>query len=510
MKNHTSQICKSAVTMAFAAIVLVSPMAQAKSYAAHNAEITRLAEANQAGQLTIGRGDAISIIAQRYATANGVPFEVSLKGLIAANPDAFEDAQHNLKVGATLIVPLKADIAKASAGEAITAPAAAAPTAPVAPDAKSTANLSVAVTPAAPPVISEQSATPSVPVKTESTTPATASQMTVEPWAWCLLAILALMGLIGWMRKNKPNPDDASDDIERHSNGAPKVILGARVVLPEETSTNVDLNGVVNPVVHVAPESLTVEQQEDVPEARQVAPIDEDDLPDLDEKDDAPLSTPMLDARFNKALGGLSAESLDLTLLDRAPAQPVIEPVATGDHVVTQSSEPISETANLIVSKDVSGPAKTNFFNYNFKTQQQQWRELGLNVSVMVASVAKAKAEAAQAVQVPEEVLEVETAATPTLDMNVPQFLNQFSHNLPEPTFTSVDYEDLLDRTRLQAWLNTHTVDQILLFAQDAHDARYDDVAQLMLNDVLLRGNAEQCAAVLNLRYLWSYPQGVY
>ena len=509
MKNHTSQICKSAVTMAFATIVLITPMAQAKSYAAHNAEITRLAEANQAGQLTIGRGDAISIIAQRYATANGVPFEVALKGLIAANPDAFEDAQHNLKVGATLIVPLKADIAKAAAGEAITAPAVVDPVAPIAPDTKSTTDVPVAATPAAPPVIGEPSATPSAPAKTQST-PATASQMTVEPWAWCLLAILALMGLIGWMRKNKPNPDDASDDIERHSNGAPKVILGARVVLPEETSTKVDLNGVVNPVVHVAPESLTVEQQEDVPEARQVVPIDEDDLPDLDEKDDAPLSTPMLDARFNKALGGLSAESLDLTLLDRAPAQPVIEPVVTGDHVVTQSSEPISETANLIVSKDVSGPAKTNFFNYNFKTQQQQWRDLGLNVSVMVASVAKAKAEAAQAVQVPEEVLEVETAATPTLDMNVPQFLNQFSHNLPEPTFTSVDYEDLLDRTRLQAWLNTHTVDQILLFAQDAHDARYDDVAQLMLNDVLLRGNAEQCAAVLNLRYLWSYPQGVY
>ena len=81
---------------------------------------------------------------------------------------------------------------------------------------------------------------------------------------------------------------------------------------------------------------------------------------------------------------------------------------------------------------------------------------------------------------------------------------------MPEPTCTSVDYEEVLDRTRLQAWLNTHTVDQILLFAQDAHDARYDDVAQLMLNDVLLRGNAEQCAAVLNLRYLWSYPQGVY
>ena len=508
MKNHTSQICKSAVTMAFATIVLITPMAQAKSYAAHNAEITRLAETNQAGQLTIGRGDAISIIAQRYATANGVPFEVSLIGLIASNPDAFEDAQHNLKVGATLIVPLKDDIAKAAAGEASTAPAAAAPTAPVAPDAKSTADVSVAVAPAASPVVVEPSAKPS-PAKTESTS-ATGSQMMVEPWAWCLLAIFALMGLIGWMRKNKRNPDDATDDIERHSNGAPKVILGARVVLPEETSTKVDFNDVVNPVVHVVPESLTVAQQEDVSEPIQVASIDEDDLPDLDEEDDARLSTPMLDARFNKALGGLSAESLDLTLLDRASAQPVIETVATGYHFVTQSSEPISETANLIVSKDVSGPAKTNFFNYNFKTQQQQWRDLGLNVSVMAASVAKAKAEAAQAVQVPEEVLEVETAATPTLDMNVPQFLNQFSHNLPEPTFTSVDYEDLLDRTRLQAWLNTHTVDQILLFAQDAHDARYDDVAQLMLNDVLLRGNAEQCAAVLNLRYLWSYPQGVY
>ncbi len=507
MKNHTSQICKSAVTMAFATIVLITPMARAKSYAAHNAEITRLAEANQAGQLTIGRGDAISIIAQRYATANGVPVEVSLKGLIAANPDAFEDAQHNLKVGATLIVPLKADIAKAAAGEAITAPVAVDPTVAVS-DAKSTADVPVAVAPAASPVVVEPSAKPS-PAKTESTS-ATASQMMVEPWAWCLLAILALMGLIGWMRKNKRNSDDSADDIERHPNGAPKVILGARVVLPDEAAPKVDLNEVANPVVNVPPESLTVAQQDDAPEAIQVAPIDEDDLPDLDEEDDARLSTPMLDARFNKALGGLSAESLDLTLLDRASAQPVIEPVATGDHVVTQNSEPVSETANLIVSKDVSGPAKTNFFNYNFKTQQQQWRDLGLNVSVMAASVAKAKAEAAQSVQVPEEVLEVETAATPTLDMNVPQFLNQFSHNLPEPTFTSVDYEDLLDRTRLQAWLNIHTVDQILLFAQDAHDARYDDVAQLMLNDVLLRGNAEQCAAVLNLRYLWSYPQGVY
>lgn len=418
--------------LAFASTLFCTP---AYAQTRHAAEIARLAQAHAAGEVVIGKGDAVSLMAKSYSRANNVPFEVALKSLIDANPAAFADAQHNLIIGATFVLP-------AAQKEAL-------PVQPVA-----TPVFEAAAAPAVEAKIAEPVVVAPTPAVVKPEPAATVTY--VEPWVWSLLAVFLLMILV---RLFKRKLVQVADNIERHDNGAPKVVLGATEQTPEPTSE-------LPAQVHA-----------------NVEPMDEDDLPELD--DDAPLNTPMPDARFNQALAGLSADSLDLTLLDN-PAPPVV-------------SQPPELPNNNVASQ---------FFNYNFKTPMQQWREI--NVVKQAETTIHAKVEAMKVVQVAPEVLKTETAAAPTLNMDMPQFLNAFSHNLPEPTFTSVDYEDLLDKARLQAWLNIHTPEQILLFAQDAYDARYADVAQLMLNDVLLRGNAEQVSAVLNLRYLWSYPAGVY
>ncbi|MGL4766608.1 MAG: hypothetical protein ACRCV6_00765 [Formosimonas sp.] len=232
-------------------------------------------------------------------------------------------------------------------------------------------------------------------------------------------------------------------------------------------------------VAHPVTESVVVPEVADESSEEELTEAFEETLP--------AVMPAHMSERFNQALANLPPESLDLTQPHRPP-----EPVWN-----TSSVLPTEQT------RKVNG----QFFNYSFKTPAQRLREL--NVIQLAEAIVHVKVESMQAVQVPPDVLEVETAAAPELNVNMPQFLNAFSRDLPEPDYSSVDYEDLLDKARLQAWLNVHTPEEIIVFAQDAYDARYEDVAQLMLNDVLLRGNANQVTTALNLRHMWSYPKGV-
>jgi hypothetical protein len=150
-----------------------------------------------------------------------------------------------------------------------------------------------------------------------------------------------------------------------------------------------------------------------------------------------------------------------------------------------------------------------NFFNHNLKTPMSLLRGLtNINVLTRAEDIAQAKQAAALAAQVPEEL--VKSTVTETLTVDVPQFLNEFSKNIPEPSYSSVDYEDLLDANARNQWLKQQTVADVLLYAQDAHDARYDDVAQYLLDDVLLRGTTDERTAALQMASLFSYDIGVY
>ncbi len=521
MKTFYSSSFKFNVAAVLTALLFATPLAQAKpkSYAAHTAEITRLAQANEAGQLQIKKGDALTPIAQRYATANDLPLEVAVKTLVEANPEAFEDAQNNLKVGALLTIPKKSDTETP----------------------KVDANMTVSSdTPVEPP-LTESVVTPApIPVAISATEPAPVesaavsssmrlqamlSHFYVPPWAWVLLAVFSLMLLIGLVKRGKrATVNNNPKQLERHTNGAPKVVLLPR---PAENVTSsleeampvVELNQAADEseISHDEDISSVSSSTESVAVASNLTSSfdDEDELlydEEEDLLDDEPLlmheSTTVQDGRFQRAVGGLSAISLDLTADDKPmPPTTVVSNSAPIVRYPIGHKPPVKPTSERkLVAVSASQP-NASFFNHHFKTPRHQLAQI-TNATTRAVTFANVKAEAMAAVKVAPEI--VSQNATPELEVDMPNFLREYSHNLPEPTFTSVDYEDLLDRARLQAWLNTHTVDEILLYAQDAHDARYDDVAQLMLNDVLLRGNADQCAAVLNLRYLWSYPQGVY
>ena len=520
-KNWVNYIAAFALS---SALLVNAPAHAKKSYAAHTQEITRLAQAHEAGQISIKAGDAFTVIAQRYAQANNLPLDVAIKGLIASNPDAFEDEKLNLKFGVTLVIPLKDDVLKTvNASLSASTDAATAP-------AEST--VPAAVEPAV-----QSEVKPEVPVEVPSAVPASeaapstsdaASSRTIAgiaPWVWTLLGVFGLMMVVGLVRGFKDPDESDSTDMAPSDHEAPQVTLPSNTASSESKSEIDD-----EPVpTHLATASNlamrfddTEEMDEDelaheLHEAGEAAELDEmDELAEMDELDELDaidgqatdaMPTPLArratespDVRFNQALGGLSALSLDLTseLPDDLPAAMPMDDGVERSAKLKITGQAAAEPLNAVTG---------GFFNSHFKTPFRQWQSI-TNASARAATLANVKLEAMHAAQVPAEVLE--QTSLQTLDMDVPKFLNEFSHRLPEPTFDSVDYEDLLDRARLQAWLNVHTPEQILIFAQDAYEARYEDVAQLMLNDVLLRGNAEQCTAVLNMRYYWSYPQGVH
>ncbi|WP_189490909.1 hypothetical protein [Formosimonas limnophila] len=504
------------------ALLCTMPLVQAKpkSYAAHAAEIARLAQVNEAGQLQIERGDALTPIAQRYAKANNLPLDVAFKALIDANPQAFEDAQNNLKVGAVLMIPKKTDIGMAKKEtESVSV-------VPKTLDNNTSVEVLMPVEPGVIAQTPDNVSTVEVAVKPDiAQTQTVFDDFYMPPWAWVLAAVFALMLLVGVVKRGNRTPiQNSPKQLERHANGAPKVVLLPQSsehnpshsvkALTDYTRTTAGLDPLEN---FGAQSALSVKADNGaVASASHLTTAfdDEDDGLLYDEESllDEPLlmREPMVqDRRFQRAVAGLSASSLDLTLADDIPDLPKTV-VSTAAHVVPKSiANKLPESSVLdkkFVAVSVFQP-NDSFFNHHFKTPRYQLAQI-TNATARAVTFANVKAEAMAAVKVAPEVVNQNTA--PELEVDMPTFLREYSHNLPEPTFTSVDYEDLLDKARLQAWLNVHSVDEILLYAQDAHDASYDDVAQLMLNDVLLRGNAEQCAAVLNLRYLWSYPQGVY
>ena len=72
-----------------------------------------------------------------------------------------------------------------------------------------------------------------------------------------------------------------------------------------------------------------------------------------------------------------------------------------------------------------------------------------------------------------------------------------------KPTELQVHYGAFKERARLQKWMHAFDPDQLLTHAQAAYHAGQSEVAQHILNEILLRGNAAQCTKALDLRNLW-------
>ncbi len=94
-----------------------------------------------------------------------------------------------------------------------------------------------------------------------------------------------------------------------------------------------------------------------------------------------------------------------------------------------------------------------------------------------------------------------ETSAKP---MNVNSLIRQYAERtMAQSTKSQINYKLFNERSLLIKWMTTVQPDELLKHAQEAHRAEQVEVAQHILNEVLLRGNATQCAQALDARNLW-------
>lgn len=75
-----------------------------------------------------------------------------------------------------------------------------------------------------------------------------------------------------------------------------------------------------------------------------------------------------------------------------------------------------------------------------------------------------------------------------------------------KPTEHNMQYGVFKERARLQKWMHALSPSQLLSHAESAHQQGQDEVAQHILNEVLLRGDAAQCMQALDLRNAWLTP----
>ena len=82
--------------------------------------------------------------------------------------------------------------------------------------------------------------------------------------------------------------------------------------------------------------------------------------------------------------------------------------------------------------------------------------------------------------------------------------LQQYAERVAvKPTEHNIHYGVFKERSRLQKWMHALTPEQLLTHAQSAQQQGQGDVAQYILNEVLLRGDAAQCVQALDLRNVW-------
>ncbi|MBS1174674.1 MAG: hypothetical protein H6R05_805 [Burkholderiaceae bacterium] len=92
-----------------------------------------------------------------------------------------------------------------------------------------------------------------------------------------------------------------------------------------------------------------------------------------------------------------------------------------------------------------------------------------------------------------------------TTDVNA--VLQQYAKRVTAtPAEHTIQYGVFKERARLQKWMHALSPEQLLSHAQSAHQQAQGEVAQYILNEVLLRGDAAQCTQALDLRHAWLTP----
>lgn len=400
--------------------------------------------------MIIRKGHNVREIAKRYSRAHNIPFNKTLAGLLAANPDAFIKSNPDvLIIGAPFVLPSRTQLLglQASSDNEAVKPETVTPTAGV-PDEKKAVDATptpaanpAALSPATPTAATNVNAVANAAVAVDAPSQNAKSSfdaaLPLPIWLLCLMAIAMLMLLVRLFRKTTPEPIlDIDDDKDQQSPDlSPPTVL---VTLPKKSIETVEFES-------------------------------------------------------------NSADDVQIKMVHLG--EPVPSTVA-------------AETSSVVALPSTIQPtfAHNTFGRVNLEAIAAD--------SAVEAKTAVEVIHEAQHEKVAPLVNEVNPIETPTpktesmaplskgLDLDVSGFMKRYANQMPPMRVQpSLDFEDLLDRTRLQAWLNQNTPEDVLLHAQDAHEERYGEVAEAMLADVLFRGDAEQCAMAVRLRKEWSNPR---
>ncbi|AXF85681.1 hypothetical protein DTO96_101412 [Ephemeroptericola cinctiostellae] len=422
--------------------------------------------------MIIRKGHNVREIAKRYSRAHNVPFNATLTGLLAANPNAFiKNDPDVLIIGAPFVLPSRAQLLGLQPLNAINAAKAevATPTAGVPDEKKAVETMPV---PAAASTVNTSNAPAIVTAGTADGAKSNLDSTLPMPiWAMCLIAIALLMLCVRMFRRSAQEPLlDVDEDKDQKSS---------------------TLNP---PTVHV---DLTKKEVE-------VSPFEHSSSDDNVQANDADQHSPALSAVDNQA--GVKEKDFERVefesnLLEGAQIKMVQRAAITSLSAV----EPSISTTHPAFSHNTFG-------NVNLEAIAAD-TSVEADLAAETDHIIEAQTVEQIAIETPSM-----NAITPKngtivplskgLDLDVSGFMKRYTNQMPPMRVQpSLDFEDLLDRAHLQAWLNQNTPEDVLLHAQDAHEERYGEVAEAMLADVLFRGDAEQCAMAVRLRKEWSTPR---
>lgn len=429
--------------------------------------------------MIIRKGHNVREIAKKYSRAHNVPFNTTLAGLLAANPDAFiKNDPDVLIIGAPFVLPSRAQLLGLQPSNAVNATKAevVTPTAGVPDEKKAAEAIPV------PAVASTVNNAPNAPVvvttgAADGVKPSLDSTLPMPIWAMCLMAIALLMLCVRMFRRSTQEPLlDVDEDKDQKSSA---------------------LNP---PTVHV---NLTAKEAVINPSESTLS--DDDDKAWIDDVDQNTSASSPMSNQANAREKDFERVEFESNLLEGAQITMVQRDGMLGSSAVDQSLSTTQPTfvRNTFSHVNIEAIAADTSIKVNEAADVSQTAEIQ---TVEVQTVEQIAPEAPTMQQAPTA--KPIKPLSKGLDLDVSGFMKRYTNQIPPMRVQpSLDFEDLLDRTHLQAWLNQNTPEDVLLHAQDAHEERYGEVAEAMLADVLFRGDAEQCAMAVRLRKEWSTPR---
>ncbi len=480
---------------------------------------SRIVRADDVGVvLQTRRGDSLRTIAQYYSVKHNIPFKQALELLTQTNQAQFPGGNPDrMQVGAQIILPklgVDATQTQPTTTDATAVTSAASDTGA----ANNTAPAETAVTPVTnvnAANVNEHAASAqtaaTAPIEPTASTPAsTASAQGViaqgvfaQLKAWFLrvpkslwlviLPALLLSVLVGlMMRRSRRDKEDSETDPSA-SALAEKKTASTVTAVPDTNSSHSDeriadetvhswlkasekpVQTVTEPVqpvqpIVVAPKAAQEPITAEPPLAKAVqtvtaetqglaqdAAISKEMADEIGEVVDVkPEAAEEIEFRFKQALHGLTPEKLDLRSTGASKVQldapaVAVAPIKTVMPTVVPTNAPVAS---------IAAPPTT---------------------------IPTANAESNDS----------------SSGLNINRLLRQYANHTAEQSGQTVNYYALAERTRLQKWMSSQSLDDLLDHAQKAYAQAYPNVAHHILNEVILRGNAAQSTQALDLRNQW-------